>query len=315
MSYDLTGKRVWVTGHTGMVGSALARRLEEDDCTILTAARGELDLTRQSDVETWAQANKPDLVLMAAAKVGGIVANRDYPADFAYINQVIQTNVIEASYRAGAEKLVFLGSACMYPRDAAMPLSEDQLMTGLLEPTNEAYGMAKLAGMQLAQAYRAQHGADFVTVLPTNSFGPGDNFDPVTSHVPAALMLKCHEAKLAGADHIEVWGSGTPTRDFLHVDDMADGIIHVAQHYSDAAPINISSGVETSIRALAEAIQGAVGFEGTLKFDHTKPDGMPRKVLDPSKLTALGWQPRQTLASGMEHAYAWFEKHHGAPKG
>jgi len=309
--YEIAGKRVWIAGHTGMVGSALVRRLTSEDCTLLTAGRAELDLTRQADVENWVEANKPDLVLLAAAKVGGIIANRDFPADFSYDNQVIQTNIMHAAFKAGAEKLVFLGSACMYPRDAKQPLVEDQLMTGPLEPTNEAYGTAKLAGMQLCQSFRRQHGADFITVLPTNSYGPNDNYDPVTSHVPAALMVKCHEAKESGAPHIEVWGSGKPARDFLHVDDMVDAIISVTRHYSDEAPINIGSGTETSISELAEAIAGAVGFGGDLKFDASKPDGALRKILDSKKLTALGWKPRYSLQSGMKHAYDWYREKKG----
>lgn len=312
MTISFRGKKVWVAGHTGMVGGAIVRRLASEDCEPLVATQQELDLTRQTDVENWVNANRPDIVFLAAAKVGGIVANRDYPADFGYINQMIQCNVIEAALRTDVEKLVFLGSACMYPKNCQQPLTEQQLMSGPLEPTNEAYAMAKLAGMQLCQSYRRQHGADFITVLPTNSYGPGDNFDPVTSHVPAALMLKCFNAKKTGAKHIDVWGSGKPTRDFIHVDDMADGVVFAAKHYGDGAPINIGSGIETSIRELAETIQSAVGFEGELKFDPSKPDGMLRKVLDPSKMRALGWEPRYSLASGMEHAYQWFEKHHGA---
>lgn len=310
-SYDVRGKRVWVAGHAGMVGSALVRRLAFEDCTVLTAPRAALDLTRQTDVESWVRANKPDLVLLAAAKVGGIIANRDLPADFAYINQVIQTNVIHAAHRIGVEKLVFLGSACMYPRGGVQPLAEDQLMTGPLEPTNEAYAVAKIAGMQLCQSYRRQYGADFITVLPTNSYGPKDNYDPLTSHVPAALMVKCHEAKVSGASSVEVWGSGNPTRDFLHVDDMADGILAATKLYSGTAPVNIGSGTETSIRELADAIADAVGFEGMLKFDASKPDGAPRKILDISKMKSLGWTPHYSLPSGMKHAYEWYQKHEG----
>ena len=304
--FNLKGKRIWVAGHTGMVGSALMRRLATEDCLLLSATHGALDLTRQADVEDWVHENKPDLVFLAAAKVGGIVANRDFPADFSYINQAIQSNVIQASFDSGVEKLVFLGSACMYPRTAPQPMSEDQMMTGPLEPTNEAYAVAKIAGMQLCRSIRLQHGRDFITVLPTNSYGPCDNYDPVTSHVPAALMFKCHQAKLAGAGFIDVWGSGKPTRDFLHVDDMADALILVARCYSDDAPINIGSGLETSIHALAEAISAAVGFKGELRFDAGKPDGAPRKILDNSKLNALGWEPKHTLQSGMKHAYDWF---------
>lgn len=310
-NYDIADKRVWVAGHAGMVGSALVRRLADEDCTVLTVSRAQLDLTRQADVESWAETNKPDLVFLAAAKVGGILANRDFPADFSYINQAIQTNVTHAAFKAGAEKLVFLGSACMYPRDASQPLREGQLMTGPLEPTNEAYGTAKLAGMQLCQSYRRQHGCDFITVLPTNSYGPFDNYDPLTSHVPAALMVKCHEAKISGAPYVEVWGTGKPTRDFLHVDDMVDGIIAAAAHYSSDKPINIGSGQEVSIAELASAIAGAVGYGGELKFDALKPDGAPRKLLDNSKLKNLGWKPKHSLPSGMKHAYEYYLEEKG----
>jgi len=309
--YEIVGKRVWVAGHAGMVGSALVRRLGCENCTVLTVSREALDLTRQADVERWVEANKPDLVFLAAAKVGGIIANRDFPADFAYINQVIQTNIIYACFKAGVEKLIFLGSACMYPRTAEQPLVEDQIMTGLLEPTNEAYGVAKIAGMQLCQSMRRQHGVDFITVLPTNSYGPHDNYDPVTSHVPAALMVKCHEAKASSAPYVEIWGSGSPTRDFLYVDDMADGIISAAKLYSEEAPVNIGSGVETSIAGLAEAIAEAVGYKGKLRFDPDKPDGAPRKILDNTKLKALGWKPNYSLTSGMKHAYEWYRKQKG----
>ncbi len=308
LCYDLLGKRVWVAGHTGMVGSALVRRLKREGCTILTVGREQLDLTRQADVENWVAANQPDLVFWAAAKVGGIVANRDYPADFAYINQVMQTNAISACYQQGVEKFIFLGSACMYPRAAAQPLVEHQIMSGPLEVTNEAYGVAKIAGMQLCQSYRQQYGSDFVTVLPTNSYGPGDNYDLETGHVPAAIMVKCHRARVEGRPAISVWGSGAPTRDFLHVDDMADGIVRVAKYYSDIAPINISSGQEVSIQELVTTICEATGFSGQVEFDSTKPDGALRKVLANSKLAQLGWAPEHTLLSGMKHAYDWYKK-------
>jgi GDP-L-fucose synthase len=305
---NLEGKKVWVAGASGMVGSAIVRRIKREACVILAPSRKELDLTRQQQVEDWVAINKPDVVFLASAKVGGIVANRDYPADFAYINQVIQSNVIHSAFKFSVEKLVFLGSACMYPRDVSQPLCEDQIMTSALEPTNEAYGVAKIAGMQLCQSYRRQHGADFITVLPTNSYGPCDNYDLETSHVPAALMVKCHNAKIAREGHIEVWGSGTPTRDFLHVDDMADGIVELAVNYSDEAPVNLGSGTETSIRELAMAISEAVGFQGDLQFDASKPDGAPRKLLDNTKMCALGWEPKHSLLSGMEHAYEWYKK-------
>lgn len=303
---DFAGKRVWVAGAGGMVGTALVRRLSSEDCSILAPTRAELDLTRQQDCENWVVANKPDMVFLAAAKVGGIIANRDFPAEFAYKNQSIQMNVINSTFKAGIQKLVFLGSACMYPRDAVQPLKEDQLMTGPLEPTNEAYGVAKLAGMQLCQSYRRQYGVDFITVLPTNSYGPKDNYDLETSHVPAALMVKCHQAKQKGDEFLPVWGSGRPTRDFLHVDDMADGIVALAKRYSGEAPVNLGSGVETSIQELAEAVKKAVGFDGVLQFDANKPDGAPRKVLDTSFMKNIGWQPRHNISSGMKHAYDWY---------
>ncbi|MBV1901860.1 MAG: GDP-L-fucose synthase [Kordiimonadaceae bacterium] len=301
-----SGKRVWVAGHNGMVGSALVRALEGSGCILLTASRSTLDLTRQSDIETWVNHHKPDVVFLAAAKVGGIHANRSLPADFAYQNIALQTNIMNACFEARIDKLVFLGSACMYPRAAAQPMSENMLMTGPLEPTNEAYAVAKLSGLQLCQAYRRQHGADFITVLPTNAYGPHDNFDPETSHVPAALMLKCHQAKTARADHISIWGSGAPLREFIHADDMADAILHLGSCHTGDQPLNIGSGAEVSIKDLALTIADAVGFKGGFIFDTSKPDGSPRKLLDSSKLLATGWKPKYTLKTGMKHAYDWF---------
>ena len=302
------GKRIWIAGATGMVGASIVRNLSQKPCTLLIPTRSELDLTRQSETEAWARDAKPDIVFVAAAKVGGIAANSTYVADFGYINQVIQSNIIHSAFLAGAKKLVFLGSACMYPRSTSQPMHEDQILTGPLEPTNEPYAVAKIAGMNLCQGYRKQYGVDYITLVPTNSYGPHDNYDPETSHVPAALMVKFHEAKKTGKSTVDIWGTGTPTRDFLHVDDMAGAIVIAAEHYSSATPLNVGSGKEVSIAELASAISNAVGFGGDLVFDKTKPDGAPRKVLDTTKMLNLGWKPQYDLVSGMEHAYKWYQK-------
>jgi GDP-L-fucose synthase len=300
---DLPGLRVFVAGHRGMVGSALVRRLADENAVVLTATRAECDLRNQAAVDRWMSAEKPDVVLLAAAKVGGILANDTYPADFLYENLMIEANVIHAAWQAKVRKLVFLGSTCIYPKLAPQPIKEDSLLTGLLEPTNEWYAIAKIAGLKMCQAYRKQHGADFISVQPTNLYGPGDNYDLKASHVLPALIRKAHEAKLGQAKELVVWGTGSPLREFLHVDDLADAIIFLTRSYSSTEPVNIASGREVSIKSLAEIVCRVVGFEGRLVFDHTKPDGTPRKLADCSRLHSLGWNRVRELEAGIRQTY------------
>ncbi|WP_308910063.1 GDP-L-fucose synthase family protein [Pseudokordiimonas caeni] len=302
----LAGRRVWVAGHQGMVGSALVRGLKERAATVLTVNRSDLDLTRQADVERWVFETRPEVVLVAAAKVGGIAANMASPADFAYDNMMIAANVIHASFAAGVKRLCFLGSACMYPRNAIQPMREEALCSGAFEPTNEAYAVAKMAGMQLCQSYYRQHGADYFTVIPTNAYGPNDNYDLESAHMPAALMLKCHDARMRGFRSVEIWGTGKPTRDFMHVDDMADAILFLTERYHGDAPVNIGSGEEISIKDFSLKMAEVVGYEGGWHFDNSRPDGAPRKVLDTTVLDALGWRRRYSLETGLKHAYENF---------
>jgi GDP-L-fucose synthase len=304
--YDLNGKRVAVIGHRGMVGSALVRRLEDEPCELLTVGRQDCDLRRQSDVEQWFAEARPQLVFVAAAKVGGIAANSARPADFLYDNLIIEANVIEAARIAEVEKLVFLGSSCIYPKFARQPMSEEALLTGPLEPSNEWYAVAKIAGIKLCQAYRRQYGCDFISAQPTNLYGPGDNYDLETSHVVPALLRKAHEAKLAARPALPLWGTGTPKREFLHVDDLADALIFIARHYSDEQPINIGSGQELSIGELAHTIARIVGYNGALEFDPSRPDGTPRKLLDCARLSALGWTASIPLEEGLASTYSIF---------
>lgn len=308
MTYDLTGKRVWVAGHRGMVGGAVVRRLDRTPCTVLTAGRDQVDLTRQAQVETWMAREKPDAVVLCAARVGGIHANNSYPVDFLYDNLMIEANIIRAAHQAGVDKLLFLGSSCIYPKFAPQPIREEALLTGPLEPTNEWYAIAKIAGIKLCQAYRRQYGADFISAQPTNLYGPGDNYDLETSHVLPALIRKFHEAKQAGAPSVELWGSGTPLREFLHVDDLADALIFLLETYSGDLPLNIGSGVEVTIRELAETIAGVVGYEAELTFDAGKPDGTPRKLMDSGRLNGLGWNRARPLKAGIADAYAAYLK-------
>jgi GDP-L-fucose synthase len=305
-TFDLAGKRVWVAGHKGMVGSALVRRLATENCEILTAGHGELDLARQADVEAWITDRRPDAVIMAAARVGGILANDSYPADFLYDNLAIETNVIHAAHKADVAKLLFLGSSCIYPKLAPQPIPEDALLTGPLEPTNQWYAIAKIAGVMLCQAYRRQHGRDFISAMPTNLYGPGDNFDLASSHVAPALMAKAHAAKVAGDGALEVWGTGQVRREFLHVDDAADALVHLLQTYAGHDHVNVGTGEDVTIAELAQLICRAVGFKGELRFDTTKPDGTPRKLLDVSKLSALGWSATTSLGDGLASTYEWF---------
>lgn len=307
MGYDLTFKRVYVAGHRGMVGSAIVRRLASEGCTILTSERS-TDLREQSAVRDWFAENKPDAVVVAAAKVGGILANNSYPATFLYDNLMIEANIIEAAYRNGAEKLLFLGSSCIYPKMAPQPIPEDALLTGPLEPTNEWYAVAKIAGIKLCQAYRRQFGVDYISAMPTNLYGPGDNFDLASSHVLPALIRKAHEAKLAGAASIEIWGTGLPRREFLHVDDLADGAVFLLKNYSGEAHVNLGSGQDLPIIDLVEMVCDVVGFRGSITKDTSKPDGTPRKLMSGDKIAAMGWSPGISLRDGIASTYNWFLK-------
>lgn len=305
-TYLLHGKRVFVAGHKGMVGGAIVRRLAREGCDILTADRREADLTRQEPVEAWFRKAKPHAVFLAAAKVGGIRANDTYPVDFLAQNLAIQSNVITAAHANGVEKLLFLGSSCIYPKLAPQPIPEDALLTGPLEPTNEWYAIAKIAGIKLVQAYRRQYGADYISAMPTNLYGEGDNFHPENSHVPAALLARFHDAKVARAPEVVVWGTGTPLREFLCVDDLADACLHLMNVYSGDSHVNVGTGIDVSIADFARRIAKVVGYDGRIVFDATRPDGTPRKLLDVSRLAALGWRAPTSLEDGLARYYAWY---------
>ena len=309
-AYDLSGKRIYVAGHRGMVGSALVRRLASENCEILTATRADADLARQDQVEGWMAQNNPQAVIIAAAKVGGILANDSQPADFIYENLVIEANLIHTAWLVGVEKLLFLGSSCIYPKFAPQPIPEDSLLTGELEPTNQWYAVAKIAGIKLCQAYRQQHGCDFISAMPTNLYGENDNFDLQTSHVLPALIAKAHMAKQSGASHLEVWGTGKPRREFLHVDDAADASVHLLKSYSGAEHVNVGVGDDISIAEVARLVCDVVGFDGELKFQTDKPDGTPVKRLDVSRLHALGWKAKIDLEEGIARTYRWFLDNH-----
>jgi len=302
----LSGKRVWVAGHRGMVGQALLRRLAREDITLLTASRAELDLRRQAAVEGWMAEQKPDLVFVAAATVGGIQANNSRPAEFLYDNLVIETNIIQAAKDSGVQKLLFLGSSCIYPKLAEQPMTEEALLTGPLEPTNEWYAVAKIAGIKLCQAYRRQYGCDFISAMPTNLYGPGDNYNLTQGHVVAAMIAKIHAAVTEGRDEVVIWGSGTPLRELLYADDLADALVFLMQHYSDEPHINVGSGEELSILQLAEAVAEAAGYRGRFTLDASKPDGTPRKVMDSRRLAALGWTAPTRAREGLAQAYRWY---------
>ena len=305
--YSLEGKRVFVAGHRGMVGGAIVQRLSDENCAaVLTASRNELDLTRQDDVEKWMAREKPDAIFVAAAKVGGILANDTYPAEFLFENLMIESNVINAAYKNGAEKLLFLGSSCIYPKFAPQPILEDALLTGALEPTNEWYAIAKIAGIKLCQAYRRQYGCDFISAMPTNLYGPGDNFDLQNSHVIPALLRKAVAAKEAGEETIEVWGSGEPKREFLHVRDCADAMVFLMKRYSGEEHVNVGYGDDVTIRELASLICEIVGLSTDIRFDTSKPDGTPRKLMSSAKLAALGWNAQISLEDGLRDALAWY---------
>jgi GDP-L-fucose synthase len=304
--YAIGGKRVWVAGHRGMVGSALLRRLQREDCEILTVGHDQVDLTRQADTEDWMAAARPQAVFVAAAHVGGIHANDSYPADFLFKNLAIETNVIHAAWKIGVEKLLFLGSSCIYPREAPQPILEAALLTGPLEPTNEWYAVAKIAGLKLCQAYRRQHGCEFISAMPTNLYGPGDNFHPVNSHVPAALLRRFHEAKEAGVAEVTVWGTGRPRREFLFVDDLADACVFLMERYSDDSHVNVGTGTDIAIADFAQSVMRVVGYRGRVVYDTSRPDGMPRKVMDVSRLAGLGWTAPTSLEDGLGRYYRWF---------
>lgn len=307
MGFSITGKRVWVAGHNGMVGGAVVRRLASENCEVLKATRQDLDLTRQADVEAWMADKKPQVVVVAAAVVGGIHANNTRPVDFLNANLQIQSNIISNAHNIGVEKLLFLGSSCIYPRLAPQPINEDSLLTGALEPTNEWYAIAKIAGVKLCQAYRRQFNADFISAMPTNLYGPGDNFDLLSSHVLPALIVKAHNAKLQNAQALELWGSGKPMREFLHVDDLADACVFLLKNYSGDVPLNVGVGSDVTIRELAELIADVVGFKGRFTFDATKPDGTPRKLLDCGRIHGLGWKAKIGLRDGIARTYEWYK--------
>ena len=303
---SIANNRVYVAGHSGMVGSALVRALNARHCDPLVASSSELDLRRQEDTEQWMARHKPELVFVAAATVGGIYANDTNPGRFLYDNLMIEANLIEAARRNGARKLLFLGSSCIYPRLAAQPMKEEELLTGPLEPTNEWYAIAKIAGLKLCAAYRRQYGCDFMSAQPTNLYGPGDNFDLTQSHVIPALIAKAHAAKLANDTELTIWGTGKPLREFLHVDDLAAALIFLMENYSGELHINVGSGEEVSIAELARLVAGTVGFQGKLHYASDKPDGTPRKLLDSSRIRALGWKPAIGLKEGLERTYQWY---------
>jgi GDP-L-fucose synthase len=313
--YALSGKRVWVAGHRGMVGSAIVRRLEGEGCEILTVTRAEVDLRRQEEVEDWINSARPHAVFLAAATVGGILANDTRPAEFLYDNLAIETNILHASRRAKVEKLLFLGSSCIYPRLAPQPMREEALLTGPLEPTNQWYAIAKIAGIKLAEAYRRQYGADFISAMPSNLYGPGDNFDLEASHVVPALIAKTHAAKERSAEAVEIWGTGTPRREFLYVDDLADALVFLMRRYSGEEHVNVGTGTDVTIRELAGLIAKVVGFQGRMRFDPAKPDGTPRKLLDVSKLTRMGWTATTPLEEGLRRSYRWFLDHRHEARG
>src|ERR1700751_5553153 len=308
--FELKGKTVFVAGHRGMVGAALMRRLAQEGVEILTAGRAELDLRDQAAVFDWFAKNKPQAVFLAAAKVGGIVANNTLRAEFLYDNLAIAANVIHAAYLNRTEKLMFLGSSCIYPKLAPQPLREDYMLTGPLEITNEPYAIAKIAGIKMGEAYRSQYGCDFINVMPTNLYGPGDNYHPEYSHVVAALIRRFHEAKVSGSANVVVWGTGTPRREFLYVDDMADACVHLMKTYSAAEMVNIGTGEDITIADFARVVAAAVGYKGTISYDASRPDGTPRKLLDVGRLAKLGWRARTSLDDGIRLAYQAYLSEH-----
>lgn len=311
MSFSLRNKRIWVAGHNGLVGRAMIRRLEHEACDLLTIERSRLDLRRQGDVETWVKDTRPDVIILAAATVGGIEANRMRPAEFLYDNLMMEANIIDAAAKGGVEKLLFLGSSCIYPRDTAQPIVEDALLTGALEPTNESYAIAKITGIKLCQSYRRQYGCDFISAMPCNLYGPGDRFDAVQSHVIPAMMMKFHAARINRIPSVTVWGTGTPLREFLHVDDLAEALLIMLRDYQGESPVNIGSGEEVSIRDLAMMMGDVTGYNGEIHFDLSKSDGTPRKVLESHLIRDLGWSPALLLRQGLEETYSGYRQQWG----
>lgn len=303
---SLSGARIYVAGHRGMVGSALERRLASEDCQVLTTSRDDVDLRRQSDVERWMEKNRPDMVVVAAAKVGGIRANSAFPADFLYDNLMIEGNLIRSAHQVGVSKLLFLGSSCIYPRDAAQPLKEAALLTGPLEATNQWYAIAKIAGIRLCQAYRLQHGADFISAMPTNLYGPADNFDLDTSHVLPALMRKIHAAKVENSEQVTIWGTGEPRREFMYVDDLADALVFLLKHYSQDEHINVGVGADLTINEVATMLAKTIGWNGRFVHDRSQPDGTPKKLMDNARLSAMGWQAGTDFTTGLGKTYEWY---------
>ncbi|MDB4178771.1 GDP-L-fucose synthase [Amylibacter sp.] len=308
MEYTLSGKKIWVAGHRGMVGSSVCRQLEKEDCNIIKAGRDKVNLVSQAEVNDWMNSVKPDAIVLAAAKVGGIEANNNFPVDFLYENLMIETNIIHAAHLNKVERMLFLGSSCIYPRLADQPIKENSLLTGALEPTNEWYAIAKIAGIKLIQAYRKQYGYDWISAMPTNLYGPGDNYDLNSSHVLPALLRKFHEAKVSEASEVTVWGSGAPLREFMHCDDLASALLFLLKDYSGYEHINVGSGVEVSILELVEVIAKVVGYDAKVVWDKTKPDGTPRKLMDSSNLHELGWKNDRSLFEGISHTYKNWSK-------
>lgn len=309
---SLSGRKVYVAGHRGMVGSAIVRRLGSENCTVLASARDEVDLRNQAQVERWFEAHRPEVVFMAAAKVGGIHANNTYRAEFIYDNLAIAINVVHAAHRFGVEKLMFLGSTCIYPRDARQPMDEAQMLQGPLEQTNEPYAIAKIAGIKLVESYRRQYGANFISVMPTNIYGIGDSYHNENSHVVPALIRRFHHGREMQAKSVSVWGTGTPRREFLYNEDLADACVHLMKSYSGVELVNIGVGHDVTIRELAESVAAAVGYEGAIDFDPSRPDGTPRKLVDVTRLKSLGWTAKTSLRDGLKSAYADFLKRHDA---
>jgi len=309
MTYNLSGKKVWVAGHRGMVGSAICRQLESEDCNIIKAGRDEVNLVNQAEVNEWMNAVKPDAIFLAAAKVGGIQANNNFPVDFLYENLMIEANIIHAAHMNNVERLLFLGSSCIYPRLADQPIKENSLLSGALEPTNEWYAIAKITGIKLIQAYKKQYGYDWISAMPTNLYGPGDNYDLNSSHVLPALLRKFHEAKISKSSEVTVWGSGNALREFMHCDDLANALLFLLKNYTSYEHINVGSGDEVSIRELVGVIAKVVGFEAQIVWDKSKPDGTPRKLMDTSNLYNLGWKDHRSLYDGISHTYeSWLSE-------